>query len=63
MSIAKITTHNADALARLLYQYRDSTKLQGLITALFGTQVQEIEDAGYDLLTRLDIDNIRRRTA
>ncbi len=56
MSITKITTHNADAIARLLYQYRDSTKLQSLITALYGTQVQEIEDAVYGLIGRLDID-------
>ena len=57
MSITKITTHDADALARLLYQYQDSTKLKTMVTALFGTQVQEIEDAVYQLLTRLDIDN------
>lgn len=56
MSITKITTHNANAIARLLYQYRDSTKLQSLITALYGTQVQEIEDAVYGLTGRLDID-------
>ncbi len=55
MSITKITTHSIDALARLLYQYRDSTRLQGLITALYGTQAQELEDAIWQLLTRLDI--------
>ena len=57
MNITKIITHDQDALNRLLYQYRDSTKLQGLITALCGIQIQEIENAGYDLLTRLDIDS------
>ena len=57
MPVARITTHNTDALARLLYQYKDSTKLQGLITALFGTQVQELEDALYPLFERLDLDS------
>jgi len=57
MSITKITTHNQDALNRLLYQYRDSEKLKGFITALYGTQVQELEDAAWQLLTRLNIDS------
>ena len=57
MAVTKVTTHNTDALARLLYQYRDSTNLKSLITAIFGTQVQDIENAIYQLMTRLDIDN------
>lgn len=56
MSITQITTHNIDALARLLYQYKNSSNLQGLITGLFGTQVQELEDALWPLFDRLNID-------
>ncbi|MEW5804676.1 MAG: DUF2612 domain-containing protein [bacterium] len=57
MTITKITTHNTDALARLLYQYRNSTMLHSLMAALFGTQVQEIEDALWALFGLLDIDH------
>ena len=58
MSVTQITTHNADALARLLYQYRNSSNLQGLLTGVFGTQTQELEDALYGILEALDIQSM-----
>ncbi len=43
MTTTPISTHEADALARLLEQYKDSTKLRGLVSALT-VQIQELED-------------------
>jgi len=54
--ISKITTHRADALARLLYQYQDSPKFKALIDSVSGVQTQDTEDAVYELYSRLDID-------
>ncbi|MEW5803895.1 MAG: DUF2612 domain-containing protein [bacterium] len=54
--ITPITSHSIDAAKRLLYQYADKKKLKDLLDALFGLQVQRIEDASWPLLTRLDID-------
>lgn len=58
MSITQITTHNTDALARLLYQYKDSANIKSFLTAIFGTQVQELEDAIYSIFSALDIQNV-----
>ncbi len=55
--IDKITAHADAAKARLLQQYKASPNLMALMDALFGSQVQEIEDVLHDLYTRLDIDS------
>jgi hypothetical protein len=57
MRATQITTHEIDALARLLYQYKDKTNLESLIKDLFTTQIQELEDAIIPLYTRLGIDD------
>ena len=54
--VTKITTHIEDAKNRLLFQYKNSTKLHDLTDAFFLEQVQDIEDALYGLLNRLNID-------
>lgn len=43
-----ITTHVNDAIARLLYQYKDSDRLKYILTA-FSEQIQELEQAIFDL--------------
>lgn len=43
MTITPITTHETDALARLLQQYKGSTNLRAIVSA-FVEQVQELED-------------------
>ena len=54
--ITQITTHNADAKARLLQQYKGKVKIEGLLDALGSDQIQDLEDAIFGLNTRLDID-------
>ena len=54
--IQQITDHVARALNRLFFQYKESTDLQSFITATNGEQAQDIEDAGFGLFGRLDID-------
>lgn len=56
--IIQITDHILAAQNRLIQQYKDSTNLKGLIEDLFGTQVQEIENVFWDLLSRLDINTM-----
>lgn len=56
--ITQITDHVIAAQNRLIQQYKDSTNLKDLIEDLFGTQVQEIEDVFWDLLSRLDINTM-----
>lgn len=48
MAITKITTHSADALARLLEQFKGKPKLEGILAA-FAAQTQAHEDVGFDL--------------
>lgn len=55
--VTQITTHNADAKARLLQQYKGKAKIEGLLDALGSDQIQDLEDAIFGLNTRLDIDN------
>ena len=56
MNATKITTHVEDAKKRLLYQYNDSVKLKDLIDSLFGNQIQDLENALWELKDRLNID-------
>ncbi len=53
----KITTHSADALLRLLEQYRGKDNIESLFTP-FLTQVQEWEDAVHEMLELLEIDTM-----
>ncbi|BBO74388.1 hypothetical protein DSCW_18050 [Desulfosarcina widdelii] len=55
--IVPITTHTADAQARLLMQYRHSPNIAALIQALYGQPVQGVEDAVASLTGRLSIDD------
>lgn len=51
MSLTKITTHLQDSLKRLLYQFQGKSGVESLIGAQ-SKQIQEIEDASYDLTTK-----------
>lgn len=53
----QITTHEADALKRLLEQYKDKDNLAGVLTA-FNEQIQDLEDAIFGLFGKLDITNV-----
>lgn len=55
MTITPITTHETDALARLLQQYKGSTNLRAILSAFVG-QVQELEDVLNDLPDTRSID-------
>lgn len=50
-----VTTHIADALARLAEQYKHKPKIAALISA-FAEQIQAREDAGWQLFTEQSID-------
>lgn len=52
---AKITDHAARALARLLWQYRDKTRLAGVLNAS-SAQIQELENALYELWSLRTLD-------
>lgn len=54
--ITEITTHENDAIDRLITQYSDSTNLQQLIK-VYTTQIQEIETVFFDLLNSRTINN------
>ena len=53
--VTKITTHEADALKRLLIQYKGQPNFENFFKC-FTTQVQGLEDVIYSLLELLDID-------
>lgn len=55
MQFEKITTHNEDALDRIIGQYRNSEKLRGILTALC-KQVKDLEDTTNSCLGKLNID-------
>lgn len=57
MNVTQITTHEIDARKRLLFQYKDSPNIISLIDSLGGQQIQDLEDALFQLNMRLDIDN------
>lgn len=54
--ITEITTHENDALNRLITQYSDSTNLQELIK-VYTSQIQELETVFFDLLNNRTINN------
>ena len=55
MSITQITTHEQDALDRVIEQYKNSLNLLAIIS-VFAKQVQETENAFISLVNRVDID-------
>jgi hypothetical protein len=57
MRVTQITTHEQDALNRLIYQYKGKVNLKNLIKDLSTTQIQEIENAAIELYSRLNIDD------
>lgn len=48
-TLTTISTHQADAIDRLLEQYKSTTKLKGIVSSL-GDQYQEVEDVVWSLL-------------
>jgi len=52
--LSKIDTHVADALDRLLHQYKDKPRLESWVS-LYVTLLQEVEDTGDSLCMLLDI--------
>lgn len=56
MSISKITTHVADALARLIEQYKSKPKIEGFMRAMVN-QFQELEDVGDTLFLQRMLDD------
>lgn len=57
MRSTQITTHEADALNRLLYQYKGKSNIESLIKDICTTQIQELENAIIPLFTRLSIND------
>ncbi len=53
--ITKITTHSADAINRLLYQFKGFPKLSSLNT-MQAKQIQDIEDAAFDFLMKIPLE-------
>lgn len=56
MRATQITTHEEDALNRLLYQYKGKENLENLIKDLYTTRTQSLEDGLFQLYGRLNID-------
>lgn len=54
MTITKITTHLADSMGKMLYQFRDLIGVEGLV-GMHGQQAQDVEDAGFDFLSKLPL--------
>jgi hypothetical protein len=54
-AVTPITTHAADALARLLQQFKDKPRIEALLNAI-NAEVQTYEDEVMDLSDVLDID-------
>ncbi len=54
-AVTPITTHAADALARLLQQFKDKARIEALLNAI-NVEVQRFEDEVMDLSDVLDID-------
>jgi len=48
--------HTTDGAARLLHQYRPAIRLKALMDALFGQQMQDLENHAHQLYGLLDID-------
>ncbi len=55
--ITQITTHQDDALKRLMQQFKDKTNLKKLLN-IYLPRFQELEDEIWQLLNRLDIDAV-----
>ncbi len=54
--ITQVTTHTADAQARLITQYQGSENMEAIVSA-FGEQIQNAEDTLYDVLVQSAIDD------
>ena len=55
MAIDKITTHQSDALRRLLEQYKNKPNLANFIK-VYADQIQEVETLACDLFTSRTVD-------
>lgn len=55
MTVTEILTHEEDALKRLLEQFKDKENVRKILE-IYLPQIQEIEEAIFDLLFALDID-------
>lgn len=55
MTLTKTTAHIAEMLNRRLEQFRDKVRFSSLLE-LMGTQIQELEDAVYQILTDTTLD-------
>lgn len=55
MTLAKVTTHVAQAIANLVEQYKAQPKIAATLEA-FVQQVQDLEDALFELLDERDLD-------
>jgi hypothetical protein len=53
-----IATHVSEALDLLIQQFKEKPLIAGLVTALV-TEVQELEDAAWEVLLATDLDNAR----
>ena len=51
---AKVTTHEADAVARLVYQYVNKPNMEAL-AGIIGARAQTLEDATWELVTKRTI--------
>lgn len=56
MAIIKKTTHNTEALARLLEQDKDKTKIENLLALVLAPQIQDLENAIFQILTDTVLD-------
>lgn len=54
MEFTQITTHETDALARLIQQYKDKPNIEALISVK-AQHIQELENAFYQIKDRLNI--------
>ncbi len=54
--IEQITDHESAAKNRLVWQYKTKPRLENLLKAITGPEIQLLEDTFFDLLSRLDIE-------
>lgn len=56
MSVDIITTHTADAINRLILQYKNADNIKGIIT-VFANEIQELENVTHAMFLNRTIDN------
>ena len=47
--VDQITTHEQDAINRLLFQYKGKANIEALITSLGSEQIQDLEDILFNI--------------